>query len=249
MDLLSLEISVDSAENLKKLDDLSSKMKVYVVVSVTSGVFSEQRAQTNVDMEGGENPRWNFPMNFLIDLNAAKQDLNSLLTFTIKSETPQVHKSIGEIKVRILELFESVGDKNSMRYTSRPITNTLGQTTNARLNFIFKFRELKLQGSVTSGEISEEVENGNVKNNMGSEVAKDMAMKSTTGVVMGGVTGVSNVVAANLMKQYLESMGSDKAAATSTTIETQTFSDTSVDVDQSIDDSSSFFDIICSFFT
>lgn len=102
---------------------------------------------------------------------------------------------------------------------------------------------------MTSGEISEEVENGNVKNNMGSEVAKDMAMKSTTGVVMGGVTGVSNVVAANLMKQYLESMGSDKAAATSTTIETQTFSDTSVDVDQSIDDSSSFFDIICSFFT
>ena len=135
MDLLSLEISVDSAEDLKKPDTyLPSRVKAYVVVSVTSGVFSEQRAQTNVDMEGGENPRWNFPMNFLIDLNAAKQDLNSLLTFTIKSETPQVHKSIGEIKVRILELFESVGDKNSMRYTSRPITNTLGQTTNARLS-------------------------------------------------------------------------------------------------------------------
>lgn len=135
MDLMSLEMCVESAEDLKKFDDdLSSKMKVYVVVSVTSGVFSEQRAQTNVDMEGGENPRWNFPMKFLIDLNAAKQDLKSLLTFTIKSETPQVHKSIGETKVRIVELLETVGEQKSMRYISRPIMDTLGQTTNARLS-------------------------------------------------------------------------------------------------------------------
>ncbi|XP_050947824.1 protein SRC2-like [Cucumis melo] len=234
MDLLSLEISVDSAEDLKKPDTyLPSRVKAYVVVSVTSGVFSEQRAQTNVDMEGGENPRWNFPMNFLIDLNAAKQDLNSLLTFTIKSETPQVHKCIGEIKVRILELFESVGDQNSMRYISRPIMDAFGRTRNARLNFIFSFREVELQESVTHEEIShlnEKIEN--VKN-MNKRIAKDVAVRSNRSMAISGfATGLH---ATSLVKKYIDGTSSSEAA-------TSTTSDTS-------DGSISVLDIIFSFFS
>uniref|UniRef100_A0A9I9DNN2 C2 domain-containing protein n=1 Tax=Cucumis melo TaxID=3656 RepID=A0A9I9DNN2_CUCME len=235
MDLLSLEISVDSAEDLKKPDTyLPSRVKAYVVVSVTSGVFSEQRAQTNVDMEGGENPRWNFPMKFFIDLNSAKQDLNSLfLTFTIKTETPHVHKCIGEIKVLIVELLESVGDQNSMRYISRPIMDAFGRTRNARLNFIFSFREVELQESVTREEIShlnEKIEN--VKN-MNKRIAKDVAVRSNRSMAISGfATGLH---ATSLVKKYIDGTSSSEAA-------TSTTSDTS-------DGSISVLDIISSFFS
>lgn len=89
-------------------------------------------------------------------------------------------------------------------------------------------------------------QNENVKNNTASsEVAQDVAMKLTMCVVEGGVTGVSNVVAENLMKEFVEGSSSDTTATS--IVETETFSDTSV-VDESIDDSSSFLDIIYFFF-
>lgn len=95
MDWATLDINVVSAEGI----NITSKKKLYVVVSIFDYGQREQTAKTNIDREGGGNPSWNFPIKFDINISAAKQDNNSYIRFTLKRKTISGDKYAGEVKV------------------------------------------------------------------------------------------------------------------------------------------------------
>ena len=75
MECRPLDITLNSAKDL----NLFSKMNLYVVVSIHNDYFNNNnnnnntnQQRTHIDKEHGLNPKWNFPMKFTLDVNAAE---------------------------------------------------------------------------------------------------------------------------------------------------------------------------------
>ncbi|XP_057806034.1 protein SRC2-like [Salvia miltiorrhiza] len=105
MGCATLEITVQYAEDLNKVNFIS-KMDVYVVVSISGGdEASKQKTKTVVDHGGDANPTWSFPMKFAVEEAALLQN-RLVLDFYIKCERALVNRLIGEVHVPVKELLD-----------------------------------------------------------------------------------------------------------------------------------------------
>ncbi|KAG2727131.1 hypothetical protein I3760_01G145200 [Carya illinoinensis] len=144
MEYSTLELNVISAEDIKYVKYLFSRMDVYVVVSL-SGSGNKQKTKTNVDRDGGTSPSWNFPMKFIINDSAAPKNLLTLEFKLRCGRSLGGNKDIGEVYVPIIELLNSAGDTN-IQFVSYQLTRPSGKPKGV-LNFSYKF-----SGNVAAGE-------------------------------------------------------------------------------------------------
>ncbi|KAL9161347.1 hypothetical protein ABFS82_07G015900 [Erythranthe guttata] len=106
MDYRNLEITLQDAKDLNKVN-LISKMDVYVVVSISGGdKKSKQKTKSPVDHDGDANPKWNFTMNFKVD-ESGLQANRLTLDFKLVCERALGDKDVGEVSVPIKELLDS----------------------------------------------------------------------------------------------------------------------------------------------
>ncbi|KAH6832846.1 hypothetical protein C2S53_014357 [Perilla frutescens var. hirtella] len=94
-----MEITIVSAEDLPDIR-LLGWMKVYTVVSVNGSIRA-----TNVDREGGTNPRWNSSFVYAID----EWDLRCRgldVVVELFCERTLGDKFIGEVRIPVKNLFE-----------------------------------------------------------------------------------------------------------------------------------------------
>ena len=86
MSYFILEMNVICVEGLEELNQISSpNLSVYVMVLLKGASLKDQNANTNM-VEGGQNPSWNYTVNFVIDTSKQIQALKSQLMFTIISK-------------------------------------------------------------------------------------------------------------------------------------------------------------------
>ena len=113
MECRPLDITLNSAKDLKDLN-LFSKMDLYAIVLIHDDYFNNNANQqrTHIDKDCGPNPKWNFPMKFTVDVNAAEQN-RLLLIVKIKAEKKLAgDEEVGEAHVPIKELLESYGEES-----------------------------------------------------------------------------------------------------------------------------------------
>lgn len=141
MEHRSLEINLQSAMDLKKVN-LFSKMDVYAVVSISGGDMNQiQKTKSPVDHDGDANPTWNFSMKFTVD-EALMQADRLRLDFKLVCQRALGDKDVGEVNVPLKELFDShsngaAGVKQIGRYQVRkPSGKPKGQLT-----FSYQFGE------------------------------------------------------------------------------------------------------------
>lgn len=102
-------ITLISAEGLKNVNTFS-KMDVYAVVTILG--YPKNKKKTDVDRNGGTNPKWNHHMKFTID-EASLNNPGVALLIQLKSDrTLGSDKEIGEVKIPISELFNSRAGDN-----------------------------------------------------------------------------------------------------------------------------------------
>lgn len=144
MECRTLEITIQYAEDLSKVN-LISKMDVYVVVSISGGdESSRQKTKTEVSRGGGANPTWSFPMKFVVEEAALLQN-RLMLDFTIKCERALGDRVIGEVHVPVKELLDfpakirggaTTAAKNFVSYqVKKP-----GAKPKGKLTFSYQFR-------------------------------------------------------------------------------------------------------------
>ncbi|KAB2050755.1 hypothetical protein ES319_A12G009300v1 [Gossypium barbadense] len=139
MEQRPLELTVVSAEGLKKVKHLS-KMDVYVVVKVSGGDSSTEQ-KTPVHKDGGTSPRWNHPMLFSFNESLAQTNTTLAITFRLMCcRTFRGDKEIGEARVPIKELLDSAGNGNSAKYTTFPVKKPSGKAK-GKLNLVYRFGE------------------------------------------------------------------------------------------------------------
>ncbi|MBA0591608.1 protein SRC2 [Gossypium raimondii] len=140
MEQRPLELTVVSAEGLKKVKHLS-KMDVYVVVKVSGGESTTEQ-KTPVHKDGGTSPKWNHPMVFSFNESLAQTNTTDLaITFRLMCcRTFRGDKEIGEARVPIKELLDGAGNGNSAKYTTYPVKKPSGKAK-GKLNFVYRFGE------------------------------------------------------------------------------------------------------------
>ncbi|MBA0655082.1 hypothetical protein Goklo_007597 [Gossypium klotzschianum] len=140
MEQKPLELTVVSAEGLKKVKHLS-KMDVYVVVKVSGGESTTEQ-KTPVHKDGGTSPKWNHPMVFSFNESLAQTNTTDLaITFRLMCcRTFRGDKEIGEARVPIKELLDGAGNGNSAKYTTYPVKKPSGKAK-GKLNFVYRFGE------------------------------------------------------------------------------------------------------------
>ncbi|OWM72480.1 hypothetical protein CDL15_Pgr018365 [Punica granatum] len=99
---MTLELTALGANNLKDVS-MFSKMDVYAVVSISADPRSAQK--TPSDKEGGKNPRWEHPMKFAVDVNAARAH-HIALVFKLRCNCSFGDSNIGEVRIPIRELID-----------------------------------------------------------------------------------------------------------------------------------------------
>ncbi|GKF47294.1 C2 calcium-dependent membrane-targeting protein, partial [Tanacetum coccineum] len=106
MECRSLELTLISAEGLKKPSSSRKSDKVYATVTIT-GYHGKLRTPTNKN-----NPEliWNHPMQITIDEAAAAQK-ERMLVFKIKAVRMFFNKNLGEVCVSFKELMEGMNDE------------------------------------------------------------------------------------------------------------------------------------------
>ncbi|KAK9671151.1 hypothetical protein RND81_12G009600 [Saponaria officinalis] len=145
MECRTIDLSIISAQDLKKASIFSSKMEPYVVVSVYDSMHinhrysSLQQHKTPVDKTGNKNPRWNFPIKFTLD-DAALQGNHLTFHFELFSRHALLPDTlIGEVHVPVSELISSVG-KSDVSHVSYQVRKRSGKPKGV-LNFSYKFGE------------------------------------------------------------------------------------------------------------
>lgn len=142
MECRPLDITLNSAKDLKDLN-LFSKMDLYAVVSIHGDYFNNNTSQqrTHIDKDCGPNPKWNFPMKFTIDINAAEQNRLALVV-KIKAEKKLAgDKEVGEVHVPIKELLESYGEESKDEKRASYSVRTPSGKAKGVLDFTYKFGE------------------------------------------------------------------------------------------------------------
>ncbi|KAH6768590.1 hypothetical protein C2S51_013926 [Perilla frutescens var. frutescens] len=141
MDRRTLEITIQYAEDLNKVNFIS-KMDVYVVVSISGGDEStKQKTKTTVNHDDGANPTWSFPMKFTVE-EAALQQNRLVLDFKIKCKRALGDRVIGEVHVPVKELldFPAKGRGGSTRsFVSYQVKKPSGKPK-GKLTFSYQFR-------------------------------------------------------------------------------------------------------------
>ncbi|KAK1436007.1 hypothetical protein QVD17_01782 [Tagetes erecta] len=105
-------------------------MDVYAVVSISGTVGKPQNLKTRIDKNGDTDPRWNFPMKFIIDEDAA---LQNQLTLVIKIKAAKMlfgDKCLGEVHVPVKELIDGVKTQNKkmmMKIVKYQVIRSSGQ--------------------------------------------------------------------------------------------------------------------------
>ncbi|XVE77650.1 hypothetical protein DITRI_Ditri13aG0079500 [Diplodiscus trichospermus] len=133
-----LEITVISAEGLKKVKHLS-KMDVYVTVKISEASSSTEQ-KTPVHKDGGTSPKWNHPMQFTINETLAQTNSLVISFKLICCRTFRGDKEIGEAQVPVKELLDCAGNSNSTKYVTYPVKKPSGKPK-GELNFLFRFGE------------------------------------------------------------------------------------------------------------
>ncbi|XP_073135376.1 protein SRC2-like [Henckelia pumila] len=139
MESRSLEIELQYAKDLNKVN-LITKMDVYVVVSISGGdKNSKQKTKSTVDHDGDANPTWNFPMKFTVDEAALKQN-RLTLDFKLVCERALGDKDVGEVHVPVKELFDSTAKGEGKQILSYQVKKPSGKPK-GQLTFAYKFGE------------------------------------------------------------------------------------------------------------
>ncbi|EPS60709.1 hypothetical protein M569_14094 [Genlisea aurea] len=112
MEHRALDITVQHAKDLNKVN-LLMKMEVYAVVSVFNGATNtKQRVRTPPDRDGDDNPTWDFPIKFAVD-EAALQ-MNALtLVFRLICRRALGDRYVGEVHAPIKELLGAQGKSSA----------------------------------------------------------------------------------------------------------------------------------------
>ncbi|KAJ4847051.1 hypothetical protein Tsubulata_037443, partial [Turnera subulata] len=140
MEKITLEINVISASDLKYVNFMS-KMDVYVLVSLFSpDPHPEQKTRTPTNRDGGCNPTWNCHKEFTIHGANTAIDRGLILVFKLRCDRPLGDRDIGEVKVPVKELLDSVKDKESMQFVSYQVKKPSGKAQ-GELQFSFRFGE------------------------------------------------------------------------------------------------------------
>ncbi|KAG6389270.1 hypothetical protein SASPL_150735 [Salvia splendens] len=129
----NFQIIVVSAENLDDIRHLGA-MKVYAKVSLYGEKHTTKK--TNVDLLGGVNPSWNFPVNYTISESAFTGDQKPL-TVVVKLYCARMRgkKFLGQVEISAQRLFSSwVGSVGEHGFT-------VAGTRDGRLNIRFDFSE------------------------------------------------------------------------------------------------------------
>ncbi|KAK6911570.1 C2 domain [Dillenia turbinata] len=134
MEFRSLDITVISAKDLKNVNLLST-MDVYVMVAVSGDPRTAKRTQ--VDKDGGQNPKWNESMKFVIEESGLQSNRVSLV-FQIKSDRAMGDKDIGQVQVPLKEIFDFKDEKPKL-VTHNVITPS--GKSKGTLDFSFLFGE------------------------------------------------------------------------------------------------------------
>ncbi|EYU45555.1 hypothetical protein ABFS82_14G008900 [Erythranthe guttata] len=143
MENRTLEITIQNAKDLKKVN-LITKMDAYVVVSISGGDKKwRQRTKTPVDHDGDANPTWNFPMKFTVE-EAALQQNRLIIDFNLVCQRALGDKDIGEVHVPIKELLDTPAKGGAAaagkRFVSYQVKKPSGKPK-GQLSFSYKFSE------------------------------------------------------------------------------------------------------------
>ncbi|XP_051121437.1 protein SRC2 homolog [Andrographis paniculata] len=140
-----LNLTLRSAEGIKTVSSLFSKMDAFADVSIAG--YPRSRQRTPVDKNCGSHPRWNFPMEFIVDEPYLTQPGLSLLV-EIKAEAVLGNgKLVGVVTIPIHELFQaSAADPAADRSVEYQVTAPSGKPKGI-LRFSYRFGEKFTQES------------------------------------------------------------------------------------------------------
>ncbi|KAI3469401.1 hypothetical protein Pfo_026064 [Paulownia fortunei] len=141
MEFRTLEITLQNAKDLNKVN-LITKMDVYAVVSIYGGdKNSKQKTKTPVDHDGDANPTWDFPMKFTVD-EAGLQMNRLTLDFKLICERALGDKDVGEVHVPIKELLDShaKAGADGKQFVSYQVRKPSGKPK-GQLTFSYQFSE------------------------------------------------------------------------------------------------------------
>uniref|UniRef100_A0A7N1A044 C2 domain-containing protein n=1 Tax=Kalanchoe fedtschenkoi TaxID=63787 RepID=A0A7N1A044_KALFE len=137
MECRNLEIFVRSATDLKEMNVIG-KMDPYVSVYLSGDPNSKQK--TEVDTDGGKNPKWKGKaMKFVINEDLAKSS-DVTLVFKIMAEKPFGDKEIGEVYVPVKDLLEDGSAEKAEKSLSYSVKTPSGKTKGT-LNLAYKLGE------------------------------------------------------------------------------------------------------------
>lgn len=137
MEYRLLEITLISAKGLRNVKHFS-KMDVYVVVTISGNPRTKQK--TPVNQNGGTNPTWNFPMQFIIDEMSAQANCLDLIFQLRCDRTIRGDKDIGEVHVPIKEILNVEDNGNSGKLITYQVRKPSGKIK-GELNFSYKFSD------------------------------------------------------------------------------------------------------------
>ncbi|XP_051146855.1 protein SRC2 homolog [Andrographis paniculata] len=136
MEYRRLNVTVVSAEGIKDVK-LLSKMDVYADVSLAG--YPQSRKVTPVDKNSGTNPKWNFPVDFVVDEPYLTRPGLSLLFRLMAESTLKSDKLIGTVTVPIDDLFRSA-TADADRTVVYPVVTASGKPKGS-LKFSYRFGE------------------------------------------------------------------------------------------------------------
>nr|GEU29839.1 hypothetical protein [Tanacetum cinerariifolium] len=130
----SLELTLISAEGLKKPSSSSKFDKVYATFTITG---FHGKLQTPTD-KNNPKPMWNHPMQITIDEAAAGQK-RRMLVFKIKALRTFFDNNLGEVRVLFKELMEGMNDEGKDVQIVTYIVNRGSKKPGGTVTFSYKF--------------------------------------------------------------------------------------------------------------
>ncbi|KAI7980324.1 Protein SRC2 [Camellia lanceoleosa] len=117
---------------------LFGRMKVYAVVSISSGPPTSYNTEftTHVDMEGNNNPRWNTVTDFKLHDPSLQNNL-LYLNFNFHCRRTLGDKFIGRVSVPINSLLAMISGKRTASQAVRYPVMTLSGETHGFVHFCF----------------------------------------------------------------------------------------------------------------
>ncbi|KAI8566068.1 hypothetical protein RHMOL_Rhmol02G0010800 [Rhododendron molle] len=134
-----LEINVISAKDLKKVN-LIGKTHAYAVVWLSGDLRASKQQRTAVDRSGNVSPTWNSPVEFAVEVSAARS--NHLgVTFRIRCKRTLGDKDIGEVYVPLSDLIGPTEDGELLQSVTYQVRRPWGKPNKGELKFTYKWGE------------------------------------------------------------------------------------------------------------